>query len=150
MGEMNKFQTLIIQFEWVIFLSTILLLGSYQSFLWLSRLINVGGSHWRALSGALLVPTRFTKVFAKVRNMIIFWRAVFIENRFIVLLKMSVIQNGDYILGTFLQLTFCAFRLLSHQGAPWLSDFFYLFADVDAGASEDRGVPFVHLDLNDA
>ena len=63
---------------------------------------------------------------------------------------MSVIQNGNYILSTFLQLTFGAFGLLSHQGAPWLSDFFYLLADVNAGAGEDRGVPFVHLDLDDA
>ena len=125
-------------------------MGSYQSLAWRSVLINVGGGRWRVLSGALLVPTRFAKVFAKVSYVIIFSRAVFVENRFIVLLKVSVIQNGDNVLGTFLQLTFGAFRLLSHQGAPWLGDFFYLFADVNAGAGEDRGVPFVHLDLDDA
>lgn len=110
----------------------------------------MGGSHWRPLSRALLVPTRFAKVLAKVGNVIIFRRAVFVENRFIVLFKMSVIQNGDDVLGTLLQLTFSAFRLLSHQGAPWLGDFLYLFADVDAGAGQDRWVPFVHLHLDDA
>jgi hypothetical protein len=113
-------------------------------------IIHVGGARWRPLSGTLLVPTRFAKVLAKVGHMIIFRRAVLVENRFIVLLKMSVIQNGDDILGTLLQLTFGTFRLLSHQGAPWLRDFLYLLADVNAGTGQDRWVPFVHLHLNDA
>jgi len=98
----------------------------------------------------LLVPTRFTKVLAKVSNVVIFGRTVFDENRFIVLFKMSVIQNGDDVLGTLLQLTFSAFCLLSHQGAPWLRDFLYLFADVNAGTGQDGWVPFVHLHLDDA
>ena len=63
---------------------------------------------------------------------------------------MSIIQNGDDVLGTLLELALSAFRLLSHQGAPRLGNFLYLFAYVDARTCQNRRVPLVHLHLDDA